>query len=218
MTLKSRILKLLESSPGLTDREITDRLFGRNTPQQAVNQACRSLENDGLLERRRSRPLDNLIGNWPTGSAARRNPARVRPAVRHEERPDAPSEDEVKRILERWLTGQGWSVSVRYGHERGIDIEAIRNEERWIIEVKGPGSRQPMRVNYFLAVLGETLQRMSDPRAHYSVAFPDLDQFRRLWQRLPALAKKRTGITAIFVTADGRIQEISGGSKPTEIP
>jgi hypothetical protein len=65
-----------------------------------------------------------------------------------------------------------------------------------------------MRVNYFLGALGEILQRMDDPDARYSVAFPDIAQFRRLWERLPALAKKRTGISALFVAASGEITHV----------
>lgn len=66
-----------------------------------------------------------------------------------------------------------------------------------------------MRVNYFLGVLGELLQRMSDPEAKYSIALPDLPQFRRLWDRLPAQAKGRTGISALFVNDSGRIEEVA---------
>jgi hypothetical protein len=92
---------------------------------------------------------------------------------------------------------------------RGIDLHATRGEERWIIEAKGAGSLNPMRVNYFLCVLGETLQRMDDPNAAYSIAFPDMKQFRNLWRRLPLLAKKRTGVTAIFVAEDGRVEQLT---------
>jgi hypothetical protein len=45
-----------------------------------------------------------------------------------------------------------------------------------------------MRVNYFLGALGEILQRMEDPTAKYSIALPDLQQFRNLWKKLPSLA------------------------------
>ena len=62
-----------------------------------------------------------------------------------------------------------------------------------------------MRHNYFLTVLGETLQRMDDSTAHYSIAMPDIGKFRDLWQRLPGLAKTRTRITALFVSRDGRV-------------
>ena len=102
----------------------------------------------------------------------------------------------------------GWDPAVAWGNTRGIDIDARRHFERWIIEVKGPGSRQPMRVNYFISVLGETLQRMDDDCANYSIALPDLPQYRGLWERFPDLAKFRTKISAIFVSNDGTIEVV----------
>lgn len=119
---------------------------------------------------------------------------------------NALSEDEVKQKLANWFESNGWDVEVAWGKVRGIDIQARRAEERWIIEVKGCGSRDAMRVNYFLAVLGETLQRMDDPTAQYFIAFPDLPQFRRLWDRLPTLAKDRTKIGALFVDRTGAVE------------
>lgn len=202
-TLKQRILELLARSPGLTDREITDRLEGREAPQQPVNIACRGLEKAGALRRARER-ADSLIGNYPTGrGAALEPPSRPRgPSTQTE---GALSEDEVKKAVADWLLGQGWTVEVAWGQARGIDILARRGHERWVIEAKGSGSLQPMRVNYFLAILGTLLQRMDDPAARYSIALPDMRQFRGLWQRLPALAKHRTGITALFVAPDGSV-------------
>jgi hypothetical protein len=79
----------------------------------------------------------------------------------------------------------------------------------WVIEVKGQGTLDAMRVNYFLAVLGELLQRMDDGNARYSIALPDLSQFRRLWQRLPSLAKERTRISALFVGVSGRVEGVT---------
>jgi hypothetical protein len=118
------------------------------------------------------------------------------------------SEDDAKAKLKAWLEAAGWEVRVAMGREHGIDIDARRSASRWIIEVKGQGTLNPMRVNYFLGALSELLQRMDDPGARYSVAFPDINQFRRLWQRLPVLAKKRTGISALFVAASGQITEV----------
>jgi hypothetical protein len=118
------------------------------------------------------------------------------------------SEDEVKRALEGCLAAQGWSVEIAWAKTRGIDLHARRNKQRWIIKVKGSGSPDAMRVNYFLGVLGETLQRMDDPNAMYSIALPDLKQFRNLWSRLPELAKERTRISAIFVQSSGIVEEI----------
>ena len=118
------------------------------------------------------------------------------------------SEDEVKRALQLWLEESGWQVSVIWGKTRGIDVIATKDGQRWVIEAKGCGSLDPMRVNYFLSILGELLQRMEDPDARYSIAFPDMKQFRRLWQRLPDLAKSRTMISALFVDGSGRVEEV----------
>jgi hypothetical protein len=117
------------------------------------------------------------------------------------------SEDQVKQHLKTWLEASGWHVPVQWGRDRGIDIDAKNGQERWIIEVKGCGSLQPMRVNYFLSILGELLQRMEDDQARYSIALPDIKQYRGLWQRLPALAKRRATISALFVSASGRVEE-----------
>ncbi len=91
------------------------------------------------------------------------------------------------------------------GRAAGIDIEAQRGGQRWVIEAKGSGSLDAMRVNYFLAILGELLQRMTDSDTSYSIALPDMKQFRG--QRLPSIAKARTEITALFVAPSGEITE-----------
>ena len=51
--LKDRILSLLQNGAGLTDREITDRLFAPGSPQQPVNQVCRQLESCSVIEAER---------------------------------------------------------------------------------------------------------------------------------------------------------------------
>jgi hypothetical protein len=117
------------------------------------------------------------------------------------------SEDEIKRSIEEFLDKNNWTVNIAWGKTPGVDIDASRNGERWIIEVKGHGSLSAMRVNYFLAVLGELLQRMDDSKAKYSIALPDLPQFRNLWLKLPQLAKQKTGITCLFVDSHGNIKE-----------
>jgi hypothetical protein len=118
------------------------------------------------------------------------------------------SEDSVKTLLCAHLKREGWMTTVAMAAAHGIDVDARRDTERWIIEVKGCGSLNAMRVNYFLSVLGETLQRMDDHSAKYSIAFPDIEQFRRLWERLPELAKRRTSISCLFVRDDGQVEEV----------
>lgn len=208
-TLKQQIIDVLARMPGLTDREITSLIEGAREPQQPVNIVCRDLAAKGILKRRRRD--DGLIGNYPSGGATRSQSIPTTP-MKDQQRPKgdhALAEDEVKRLLSRWLEREGWTVKVAWGKERGLDIDAVRGEERWCIEVKGCGSRPEMRVNYFVGMLGETLQRMQDVNARYSIALPDMRQFRGLWTRLPQLAKERVGITALFVSADSDVAEVS---------
>ena len=200
-TLKERVPVLLQSGDGLTDREITDRLFAPGAPQQPVNQTCRQLESQGQLSRR-SRP-HGKIGNYLTGGAEVAQETEDVASSSH-----FLSEDTVKLHLKNWLESEGWRATVVWRKERGIDIEAFRNGQRWIIEAKGSGSRDQMKVNYFLSILGETLQRMNDPAAKYSIALPDHRQFRNLWARLPELAKSRTTITMLIVELNGNVEEI----------
>lgn len=218
MALSDQILNHLRTHPGLTDREITDALMGRESPQQHVNQVCRQLDGRGLLVRRHR--SDGKIGNYPPSALSGAQdtktlpppPPSASPTPVATSRPapvagdaDPLAEDSLKKVLEGWLTKQGWQVKVAWGKEPGADIIAWKPCKHWIIEVKGRGSLSAMRVNYFLGILGETLQRMDDPEADYSIALPDLQQFRNLWQRLPDLAKRRTRISMLFVDQFGHV-------------
>jgi hypothetical protein len=204
--IPSLIQDAVESRPGLTDRELADRILGATAHPSQINQECRLMASRGIL--RRIQRSDGRIGNYPHSALPDESPLPDPKTLRPADGSGL-SEDAVKKHLAHWLEQAGWSVEVAWGKARGIDITARRNDATWIIEAKGCGSLQPMRVNYFLAILGETLQRMSDPQAKYSIAFPDLAQFRGLWHRLPALAKGRTGITALFVSAFGKVEESS---------
>lgn len=205
MTLKDRVLAAVEMTPGLSDRQLADALLGVSAPQQSINIAARALTAEGSLVR--TPRSDGKIGNYVNDAAP------VAPGARPA-RPKASdsagmSEDTVKGSVAEWLEGEGWSVHVKWGHERGIDIEALRGDERWVIEAKGSGSLQPMRVNYFITMLGETLQRMDDPNALYSIALPDMAQYRGLWDRLPRLAKSRTTISLILVGPNSKIEHLA---------
>lgn len=202
-SLSEQILRVVGETPGMTDREITDQLRGHKAPQQSINQTARALEVQGLLQRRK-RPEDGLIGNYPSSFDVPK--LSKMPNQTSESSVEALSEDEIKLVLNDWLQSAGWTTQVAWGKRPGIDIAANRGQQRWIIEVKGPGSRSAMRVNYFIGILGETLQRMDDPRAQYSIALPDLKQYRKLWERLPELAKSRTTISLLLVSQEGSIE------------
>lgn len=210
MTLKEEIIQLVRRSPGLTDREITDNLKGRKSPQQPVNIGCRELEDHGWIMRARNRASDSFIGNYPVGTEAyRTETGRVKgKSPKGDAGEGHLSEDDIKKVLETWLEEQGWKTEIAWGKKQGIDIEASQVDKRWVIEVKGPGSRQPMRANYFLSILGELLQRMADDQAAYSIAFPDMKQYQRLWERLPTLAKKRTKITILLIDPRGKVTHL----------
>jgi hypothetical protein len=66
-TLAEQIVRLLEHTPGLTDREITDSVKSHSTHQAPINQRCHALEARGVLVRRTRR--DGLIGNYLSAQA-----------------------------------------------------------------------------------------------------------------------------------------------------
>lgn len=199
-TLKQKILELLESRPGLTDREITNILDGHKKRQQPVNIACRGLEQSGKL-RRIIRP-DGRIGNFlPSGVSSL---SQVK--QQQSQSTNLLSEDFVKKAVANWLVGQGWEVRIAWGGERGVDILSQRSTERWIIEAKGHGDYPQKQGNYFLNGLSELLQRMDDPSARYSLAFPDIPRYVGLWERLPKLVKDRLNLSMLFVDENGTVR------------
>lgn len=52
LTLKDKIINLLNDKEGLTDREIANAILGVNEPQQAVNQTCRTIVSKGVIKGR----------------------------------------------------------------------------------------------------------------------------------------------------------------------
>jgi biotin operon repressor len=111
------------------------------------------------------------------------------------------SEDRVKLAVATALERAGWTTDVRWGRVHGIDIDARRGAERLVIEAKGEGSLQPMRVNYFVGALGELLQWMNSPDALYAIALPAHRQFVSLAARLPVWVRDRLQLAFLFVEA-----------------
>lgn len=116
-------------------------------------------------------------------------------------------EDEVKRRLAEQLRAEGFmNLKVRYGQERGIDIEAqFPDFRRWLyIEVKGdrPGGQEAATRR---AALGEALLQILevyDGSAACAIAVPDSRGFRGLAQRL-LLPLQKLGLHVIFVGEEG---------------
>lgn len=174
--------------------------------RQQVNQTCRRLETLGVL--RRAPGADGKIVNTLRDADGHR-PALPAPSGPEDDGQGTPndltliSEDEVKRAVKSYLEGQGFSVSVAWGRQHGIDLDARRGDDRWIVEAKGTAPRGPQQVNYFLSALGELVQRMDDDAARYAIAVPDNPQYRGLVARLPMPARRRLNLTVFFVRREG---------------
>jgi hypothetical protein len=202
-TLSERIVELLTANDQLDDDEIAGRL---GVIRQGVNQACRGLEAKGTLKR----------ATGPRGKIVNRlsgvpEPVTVKSRVLPSESDKHLSEDEVKEAVRLYLETLGYRVTVAWGRQHGIDIDATGPEGRLIIEAKGDVPSQPQQTNYFIGALGELVQRTSDPDAEYGLALPDVQTYRRLVSRLPELARDRLRLRFFFVarTANGnRVSEL----------
>jgi len=200
--VENDIISILMRNPGLSDRETAEIIKGHGGSSKYVNQNCRLLESQGILVRYKRE--DGRIGNWLIETSYTHKVFRQNEI---ESIADEISEKKIKKVLSDYLAYRGWELEVPWGTSHSIGIEAKLDNHRWIIQVKGSASFHPIIVNNFLSVLGEILQRMDNPNSKYSVALPDKDQFRRLWRRLPGLAKSRMGISALFVNPEGRVVE-----------
>jgi hypothetical protein len=201
--MESNIIRLLEHTPGLTDRELTDAIRGYGASPQYVNQNCRNLESKHIICRKKRE--DGLIGNWlSTGVEA----CQFADAPGVKKKIEEITDKKIKQILEGYLYSLGWETKIAWGLTHGIDVEAWNGLNRWIIEVRGSEPLNMLPASSFVSVLGEVLQRMDDPECKYSIALPDLQEFRRLWNRMPSLSKNRIGITALFINAQGFVSEL----------
>ncbi len=207
-TLADRIVdKLKVQARALDDDELAAYL---GVIRQAVNQACRRLEREGIVERFIG--SNNKILNRLRSLEARK--VRARPPASAPARPQERtllSEDEVKEAVKTHLEAQGFVVTVAWARTRGADIVATRPGTRLVLEAKGEVLLQPQQVNYFLGALGELVQRMDDPDSTYGLALPDNRQYRGLVSRLPTFARDRLGLRVFFVSRSlGQLQVKEG--------
>ncbi len=200
VTVQERLVAELAGARRPLDDDVLAARLG--VVRQQVNQAARGLAARGVL--RRVPGADGKLVNELVDDSEPVSQLRARPPLG-----GAPagllSEDEVKAALVAYLEARGYSVTVAWGRERGVDLEARRGEQRLLVEAKGEVARGAQQVNYFLGALGELVQRMADPTAIYALALPDNPQYRGLVRRLPGHARQRLGLTVFFVsqTPDG---------------
>lgn len=187
-----RLSSLLSEYDCLDDDQIAARL---GVARQQVNQTARRLQARGLI-RRQPGPQGKIVNCL--GDAVSQTPAAPSPRTT-----SLLSEDEVKLAVRDHLEAQGYRVTVMWGGARGIDIEALRGDERLVIEAKGEVASDQQQGNYFLGALGELVQRMSDEDAQYGLALPDNRRYRGLAARLPELARRRLRLIVYFVRREG---------------
>ena len=215
--LRQQILALISETPGMTDREITNKLKNRSAPEQPVHRVCRALERDGIIFRK-NRFNEGIIGNYlvprddsPTSNSTQFPEPESLPLDRSQYGVLSPrriEQDHVKGAIEQWLVTSGWTVEFAGAQQRGLDLEATKSGARWVIEARGQGEDNPMGRNYFSIVLGNIVQRMDDADTKYSLAFPEIEPFLGMWRLFPPEAKSRLGLTILFVDASGRVKEV----------
>ena len=197
MAIQDRVIELLHRE-ALDDDQLATEL---GVIRQQINQACRALERQGVLSRvtgPRGKIVNHLTGS---GAPPRSTPGSARALTRSAL--GAITEDDVKATVGAWLEHKGFRVAVAWGHAPGIDIDARRGEEHWVIEAKGTGRYDQMSRNYFFGVIGSLLQRMTEENAHYALAMPDVPPFVNLVARFPELARRRTHLWFLLVSRDG---------------
>lgn len=187
----------------LGDGELAFRLDASR--HQTINAVCRRLEAEGVLTRRPGPSGKIVNGIADAGPVAVADPGDGPPVASHRSGLRVLlSEDEVKSAVRDHLQAQGWAVTIAWGRERGVDIEAHRGDEHLYLEAKGEAANPPQQVNYFLGALGELVQRLRDPTATYGLALPDNPQYRNLVRRLPPMAFERLSLTVLFVSPSDR--------------
>lgn len=214
-THRERIVAYLRAHPeGADDDQLAAVLA--IAPRQTVNQVCRALFAKGVITRDESphthKKVNHLVAGSPVApqaSVSMEPPLPIARLITLED--DASvrafpyqdaiglSEDGVKAAVAAILQLDGWDTDIRWGHVHGIDISASRGDERLVLEVKGEGSRNPMRVNYFLGALGELLQRMESSNARYGIAVPAHRQFVGLILRLPIWVRSHLNLCFYLV-------------------
>lgn len=199
--LTERIVEELQKDNCLSDRELATRIYGDKKKASQVNLACHKLVKEGRIRR-----SDDILKNYIPDEVCSFT---AKDLLKNDPIFQMMHEEDIKTILDGWLINNDWDVI--YAPENSIDADlvAIKKKKKWIIEVKGFSPLSSTRISYFYSVIGEILLRMSDKKAKYSIALPDIEQFRKLWGQFPALAKKRTSLSIIFVGADSTVEEVS---------
>jgi hypothetical protein len=227
-SVSQQIIALLESSSGLTDREIAERLLGKGAAQQPINQAARMLERQGAIQRKK-RP-DGLIGNYfinsplPVSATAPKNISTSQ--LETDVTKDWFWEGNVVDCLAQFLVTKDWQIVSKantHSKERGVDIHAAKSKTVLLIEAKGFPStsyRDPKRSSeakptnpnnqaqqwYSHALLKVMRLQTEYPQAIVALGLPDFPRYRKLFEETQTGLQK-LGIVLLATSEDGDVSE-----------
>jgi hypothetical protein len=215
MTVADDVIRSLRGQPaGLTDAELAAAL-GKG--RRHINKTCHVMADQWLTTRE-----DILRGIVNKAAGQKSHPvATSRPAKRTDQ--DWAWEGNVQSRLVTHLVAHGWSivqVADTARQERGIDIDAKRDGQRLLIEVKGwpsttyargerAGQLKPARPNtqathWFAEAFTTLIRRGAEPDTRLAIGLPDMPRYRALLGEA-AWALQPLDITVYLVTADGTV-------------
>lgn len=129
------------------------------------------------------------------------------------------TENEVVLYLKTYLEKNGWVVGDNFclGQKHGRDIEAQRDGEILVVEVKGArsGAETPVRKHFdsgqikthFGKAIVTIMQEIhSNPNYSFAIAHPDDKEIRRAIGHLTPMLKK-LGVKHFWVLANGIVVE-----------
>ncbi len=129
-------------------------------------------------------------------------------------------ERKVKQLLAKQLEAEGFmNLKVRYGHERGVDIEAQFPESGRKLYIEVKGERTGAQAANIRQVFGEALLQIFtayDGSSVCAIALPNTRGFRGLARRV-FTPLSRLGLHALFVSEDGEIWHL-GPKTPAGLP
>lgn len=110
---------------------------------------------------------------------------------------------ETAERCERWFEAQGIRLGAHPVYERADVVAEHCSKGTFILEVEGKSSRQREQAVY--SALGQTLLSMTrfDESIRYGVAVPDLPEWKRQLDKVPAQVRQRLGLYLLLVSGDG---------------
>jgi hypothetical protein len=115
------------------------------------------------------------------------------------------TEDEVVKILKKHLEDQGWEIGDRFclGQKHGIDLEASRNGETLMVEVKGarasdtsPTKKREsfdngqIKTHFGKALVKVLNDKYHHPHSMFAIAHPDDEDIRKAIGHIIPFLKK----------------------------